>query len=183
MNEPFASVADALKFAFNREGGPDRPAMSKASDKCRGGGNGFFGVDAAGQAGMILGEVASLGNPGMWVIQARYSPRSIPCACRSACCSGRKTGKEYKTAIGELQQAVLGELSGCLSSYRLRVGLVGKYFGESINFRELAEYCRVDRDTASDHNSRVTRYLKSAEARAWREISDRLLACEGLIER
>jgi hypothetical protein len=67
-------------------------------------------------------------------------------------------------------------LAGTISNYRLRRALICRYFGDRVNMIEVASHCRVNRDTASDHNKRVVDYLAEQERVAEIEIAGRLEA-------
>jgi hypothetical protein len=58
---------------------------------------------------------------------------------------------EYEAAIRTLEQAALGELSGFVSNYRLRRGLVEKAIGVKIEVAPLARLCGVSERTAASH--------------------------------
>lgn len=171
----FESAHGALVFAFNYA--PDfydRPLMNKMADPPHRSGKGLVGLDGAAQAGFILAELRSLGTIPEAVLTARTAPKTMPCTCRRLCCSGKSTTPVYTEAIRTLTQAALDPLSGCVSHYRLRSVIVQRFFGESKSLGEIAELCGVNRDTASDHSAKVTKYLKTIEASAWARFDGRL---------
>ena len=156
----FSSAHAALTFAFNFSGQAyDRPAMNRMADGPARSGKGLVGLDGAGQAGMIRREVADLGPLREAIITAYYAPRSLPCACRRPCCSGHTVNAEWSDAIGCITQAAVSQLSGVVSNYRLRRGIVTRAFGEKVSLTELATICGVNRDTASSHNEKVSSWL------------------------
>lgn len=184
----FGSAHAALVFAFNFSGQQyDKSQMARLAATPGRAGKGLGGLDGAAQAGMIRAELAHLPEPLASILIARVAPHFSPCECRHACCSGQKPNQEWVGAILVLTERALSELSGHLSHYMLRRGIIEKYFGTKHNLIDLADECGVHRDTASAHNAKLMRWLKGApgkgsaaavagaESRAWNLISDRLI--------
>lgn len=184
MSEPlFRNAHAALVFALNYSGQAyDRPLMNRMSDEPRASsGKGLHGLDGAAQAGMIRAEVSRLAPAHQAALVARVAPQSTPCSCRHPCCSGHRPNAEWTDAIAVLSTFSMSVLSGCISNARLRRGIVGKHFGAPVGgIGKLADACGVNRDTASQHNAKITRLLKETEGRAWHEI-DQLLMGGGMI--
>jgi hypothetical protein len=156
----FHSAHEALKFCYNFSSQQyDRPTMNKLADKGGRTGKGLAGNDGAGQAGMIRREVRELGEFYEAIVIASFAAPSTPCACRASCCSGHKANKEWSDAIYIITMAAMSQLSGKLSHYALRRGIVERQFGIKRTLSELAEACKVDRDTASHHNAILTSWL------------------------
>src|SRR5690242_7706495 len=159
---PFSSAQSALKFAYNFS--PAQYAPSVMGRLISGGrlgrGSGLVGVDGAAQAGMILAEVRLLGALVEAFIAARFAPHHVPCACRQACCTGYRPTPAFTHGIYAITHAALDVLGDCSVNYRLRRGLVLRYFGERENMTELAKFAGVNRDTASQHNARLLPWLK-----------------------
>lgn len=156
----FNSAHSALVFAFNFSGQSyDRPMMNRMADGPKRSGKGLVGLDGAGQAGMIRGEVAVLGKLHEAIVTAYYAPHSMPCDCRKPCCSGSKINPEWSDAIGFITQAAIGQLSGACSNYRLRRAIVSRNFGEKCSLVDIANACGVNRDTASAHNEKISLWL------------------------
>lgn len=156
----FDSAHSAVVFAFNFSSQCyDRPLMNRMADGPKRPGKGLAGLDGAGQAGMIRREIAQLGPLHEAIIIACFAPRSVPCDCRRPCCCGKKTNHEWSDAIGLITQYAVGQLSGTVSNYRLRRGIVSKAFGEKVSIGELAVTCGVNRDTASAHNEKINSWL------------------------
>lgn len=183
----FNSAHSALVFAFNFSGQQyDKSMMARMAAAPGRAGKGLGGLDGAAQAGMIRGELARIDPLSANILIARTAPHSIPCECRHACCSGEKPNLEWTNAIGFVTEVALGELSGCLSHYRLRRGIIERFFGVKHNLASLADECHVNRDTASAHNAKLVRWLKGspakgsvlavtgAEGKAWLLIGDLL---------
>lgn len=156
----FASAHSALVFAFNFSGQSyDRPMMNRMADGPKRSGKGLVGLDGAGQAGMIRGEVAVLGKLHEAIVTAYYAPHSMPCDCRKSCCSGSKVNPEWSEAISFITQAAMSHLSGLMSNHRLRRAIVAKNFGEKVSLGDVAAVCGVNRDTASAHNEKISTWL------------------------
>jgi len=183
----FSSAHAAMVFAFNFSGQQyDKSMMARMASTPGRDGKGLGGLDGAAQAGMIRAELAHLCELHASILIARVAPPTIPCECRHACCSGHKPNTEWVDAIIILTQLAMGELSGHLSHYLLRRGIIERYFGAKHSIGELADQCGVNRDTASAHNAKLVRWLKGQpgklgadgsigqETRAWNAITDRL---------
>lgn len=173
----FSSAHAALVFAFNFSGqGYDRPVMSRMATPAIGSGKGLAGLDGAAQTGFIRAEVAAIGKLHEAILIARIAPRSTPCSCRSACCSGQRPNVEWHVAVSVLaDRSRTSALSGCTSDGRIRRGLVMMYFGGvRMTVAGLAEDSEQARRTVAAHLGRVRRWLKDEEAKAWDEIDWRL---------
>ncbi len=172
----FRSAHDALVFAFNFSMDLyDRPLMNKMADGPRQIGKGLSGLDGAAQAGFVRAELHTLGVIPEALLTARISPQGSPCECRRPCCSGKTINRDWAVAIETLTKHALVPLSGCISHYRLRAAIVQKFFGASVSLADIAEICGVNRDTASDHNQRVVKMLKTEESAAWGRFEGRLI--------
>jgi hypothetical protein len=160
MTELFKSAHNALTFAYRFSSEQyNRPMMNKLADKTARTGKGLAGLAGAGQAGMIRREVKELGALHEAIVIASFAPPSTPCACKAPCCSGEKANKEWSEAIYLITMAAMERLSGKLSHYQLRRGIVERQFGVKRTLSDLAEQCRVNRDTASEHNAILTAWL------------------------
>jgi hypothetical protein len=148
----FRTPQDAMIFAFNysmqQQG---RPLADRLASPGARSGKGLSGNDGAGQAGMVRRELAFLQEVELAVLIARFAPRSMPCACRNACCSGHRPNPEWLDAIRVLEQAALGQLAGHLSHYRLRRHLVEKAVGLKVELKALAKECGVNEKTVAAH--------------------------------
>jgi hypothetical protein len=172
----FKSTHGALKFAFSIAHASPQNIIDKLMHGATPAGKGLGGLDGCGMAGMIKAEIAAI-DPRIrgQIITARFALHGVPCTCHHACCSGETPNPEWMRAIGEISDLVrTGALAGLLVSYLLRRVIVRRYFGERISLREAAEQCRVDRDTASEHASRVITYLRAQEKAGWYDIDGRL---------
>lgn len=191
----FSTSHAALTFAMNFSCQQyDPPAMSKMMrGPMIGTGKGLVGLDGAAQAGMILAQLDDLPALHKAVLIARTAPNSLPCSCGARCCSGHRPNDDWTRAIAYITQEALGVLAGCVSHYRLRRMIVEKCFGAGSSISDMADKCGVSRDTASDHNARILRWLRGdkptkhavkrigdrkigEEERAWESIDETLRA-------
>ena len=164
----FESAHGALVFAFNFSGQCyDRPMMNRLASPAIGSGKGLVGLDGAAQAGMIRAEVQAMGKLAEAILIARIAPRSMPCHCRQACCSGKKPNKEWTDAISILADYVrTTALAGCTSNGMLRREYVVRYFtrkDDRISLEALAEKHDIHRDTAGAHAAKVALMLGGAQ--------------------
>lgn len=165
----FTSGHDALVFAFNvSDQAYDRPMMNRMAARSLGKG-GLAGLEAPAQAGMIRAEVQTLGRLAEAIIIARIAPRSVPCHCRQACCSGKKPNKEWTDAIGFLADHVrTTALAGCTSNGMLRREYVVRYFSrkdERVSLEVLAERHDVNRQTVGAHAAKVALLFGGTQAK------------------
>ena len=178
----FSSAHSALVFTFNFSMGYyDRPAMNKMAAPAFGTGKGLSGLDGAAQAGFIRAELQSMGLLTEAFLTARIAPRSTVCECRHACCSGHTPNREWVDAIDILSRHALSKLSGCLSHGQLRKAIVQRYFGVDIGLSEAADKCGVNKNTATDHNAKITAAFKDEEAQCMELFEDRLVEL-GIVE-
>lgn len=162
FNNAFQALTFAFRFSAEQY---DRPLMNKLADKGSRPGKGLAGINGAGQSGMIRREVKALGPLYEAIVIASFAPHSVPCQCKAACCSGEKINKEWSEAIYVITDAAMMQLSGRLSHYQLRRGIVERQFGVKKTLTDLATKCGVDRDTASHHNAILTTWLSGDKKR------------------
>lgn len=160
----FESAHSALVFAFNFSGQCyDRPMMNRLAAPALGSGKGLASLDGAGQSGMIRAELAAIGKLGEAVLTARVAPRSIPCQCRSSCCSGQRANRDWADAIAYLsEQARTTALAGCTSNGLLRREYVVRYFtrkADRVSLEAIAERHGIARNTVSAHAAKVAAWL------------------------
>lgn len=172
----FTSAHAALKFALNFTHGTLKNGVLAGLQGGGGDGRGLGGLDGAAQSGMILAELSCLETVRRRAIEARLSPQTSPCACRSPCCRGSREHRPWAEAIDWLTQYVLVEgLTGTISHHRLRRSLVVRHFvGPKESFLEIANTCGVHRTTASEYYKAVVERLRAEERAGNYEIEDRL---------
>lgn len=165
LAEPlFTSAHAALTFAFGYSMQQyDRPAMNRMAAPALGTGKGLAGLDGSAQAGMIRAEVQALGKLAEAILIARLAPRTQPCSCRAACCSGSRQNREWAEAIAVIADHVRATaLAGCTASGLLRREYVARYFtGKTMrtSLEDLAEKYGLARNTVSAHNAKVATWL------------------------
>lgn len=171
----FRSVEDALAFAY-RHAPAEAPlsSVNAMAGAVPPPGRGLSGENGAGQAGMILSAVQSLGHLAENVCRARYLHRSVPCQCGAMCCAGKRMNPDWLHAIGTVTAGISADIPGHKVMYRMRRAVVGRYFGEKIRFVDIAKELRIDRDTASAHANAVQTILKAREAEIRGELFNRL---------
>lgn len=171
----FRSVEGALKFAFADDyDAVARSLMSRMADGPSRTGRGLDGVNGFAQAGLILAEVARLPILQQDIITARFSPIKDECTCGSSCCCGYRHHPRWLSAIVRLTEYIAEELPETRSPRGLRDGVVRKYFGDKVRIAEIADYCRIHRNTASAHAGRIMDVLKADEKRVRSQISTQL---------
>ena len=185
----FSSAHAALTFALNfSHQQSSKSAMSALlPPEASKGGKGLGGLDGAAQAGMIRAELKACGPVVEALLIARCAPRSTPCVCKSACCSGHRQNDEYEEAITLLCREAMSHLSGMLSHYTLRRALIEQHYGKKVQIKELADLCGVAEKTVQSHKTRIKEWLagvsrdqQGAEAKAWLSLELKL-ELKGLI--
>lgn len=167
VQAPFGSVEQALRYAFSAR--YDFMARSPMARMAAGGmsaGVGLGGLDGFAQAGMILGAVARHTRPHPDILAARYLAPAIPCDCGRACCRGSRYSASWGAAVEALSGYVGEKLPATLPYRLLRQGVVRKHFGDKVRLGEIADACRLHRNTASGHASRILTLLRADERQA-----------------
>ena len=156
----FRTPQDALIFAFNYSmQRQDRSLVDRMAAPSPRTGKGLSGNDGAGQSGMIRRELEQLSEIHRAALVARFAPRSWPCNCGRACCSGYMANPEYVAALRTLEQAAMSVLSGHLTHYRMRVRLVEKATGQKVELAALAKECGVNEKTVAAHWRLIKEWL------------------------
>lgn len=169
QEEPlFASAHNALVFAFNFSGQQyDRPMMNRLADNpVDYVSKGLSGMDGAAQAAMVFNKLFHLPPLYQYIVFASYAPRTIPCECRRSCCVGQKRNEQWHACIRMIEEAAITQaLPGCITHRVLRRGIVQRAFGDkSVVLLDLAEKAGVNKNTATDHNSKVRLWLHGQAA-------------------
>lgn len=172
----FSSAHSALLFAFGYN--PEQYAPSILAKMIRGGvvgsGKGLVGMDGAGQAGMVLAEIHDLGEAAEHFLAARFAPHYTDCSCRNPCCTGYRPSRTFREGIDWITEAAIGQLEDHQVNFRLRKGLVLRFFGERENMTDLSRFAGVSRDMASQHNAKLLPWLKHEEGKAMHAAIARL---------
>jgi hypothetical protein len=183
LNEPlFESAAAAAAFALNFSGeNYQLAAINRMAQPSVSSGKGLSGLDGAAQAGMIRAELEAVGLLGESIIIADIAPKTKPCFCKAACCSGEVLNPEWAAAIGVLSN-IAKELKICPAYMNVRHNLLRRFFGVALEITEIARMCGVSRETVSIHNSKLVSAFKLLKKKAWADFDHRLLQA-GMIEK
>ena len=170
----FKSAHAAMAFAFNNKGNPSMSIMNKMyksppgdDDRSPKQNNGMTAIDWAAQAGIIRFKVHALGMLHEAILIADIAPRSQPCPCRSACCSGYTRNQEWSDAINLLCDNVrVNALDGHRTTHPVRRACVEVFFGAKIPVAKIANDLDLSESTASTLIKKVRRYLSVEQDRA-----------------
>lgn len=180
----FRSAHEAIVFALNYSG--QQYAMSPFArlmqEGALGSGRGLAGLDGAGQAGMVIAELAKLDYYPAVALIARCATRQIKCDCHSTCCSGWRVNEIWRQAISIMTDHAMTALAGELSNRAVRQASVQKHFGHKVTIQEIADDAGIHRETAGKQHAKIVAALKSLESRAWATFSDAVEAA-GMIEK
>lgn len=165
LEEPlFRSVEHALAFAFRHpQGDVGRPLMNRMADGPRRTGRGLAGLDASGQAGLIQAAVREQGELAFAIAAARYLRHAVPCNCGASCCHGSRPNPDWVQAVATVTANASAALPHRTVMLPIRRAVVLRYFGQKLSLKDIAEHCRVDRNTASAHAKAITDFLRSQE--------------------
>jgi len=178
----FTSAASAAAFALNFAGeNLQKAAVNRLAGTPAAPGRGLGGLDGAAQAGMIRAELEAVGLLGESIIIADIAPKTKPCFCKAACCSGEVLNPEWAAAIGVLSN-IAKELKICPAYMNVRHNLLRRFFGVALEITEIARMCGVSRETVSIHNSKLVSAFKLLKKKAWADFDHRLLQA-GMIEK
>lgn len=163
----FDSARRAVRFAVTRDGNPSRPYYARALDKAGLGGQGLSGLDAAGQAGIILAVLQrSLGSVNVAVLVATCAPIMRPCTCKRACCSGKVINPQWRYALNLLCQESRGWLAaGSRWSYPLAEALLTKVYGGNQTYLDIANDLGLDQELVARHHKSFIVRLRGAKAK------------------
>jgi hypothetical protein len=173
-NQLFSSAHAAMKFAFNFQGLPSLSVMNRMGQEPSGmPGKGLSGLDGAAQAGIVRYKVSTLGMLHEAILIADIAPRSQPCPCRSACCSGQARNQEWSDAINWLCDNVRVEaLDGHNTDHKLRRVAVESFFGAKHTATKIAGDLKKDRSTIGVVIGKVKNYLLKEQVKAFNGADD-----------
>lgn len=195
---PFDSVHAALTYAFNfSEQQYPETTLAKMMRKAQeedvgdheiGTGRGLTGVDGAGQAGMVLAEIARAPDDHRNAVFARYCKRSRTCG---HCGNRYALTEEWKAAIIGLAEFSVDHLDPktkdgggkrVIVDVRLRHDLVAAYFGKKANYTKLADQYGLDRHTVASYYATIAKALKTLEFAAQDQLHWKLVAAGMIAE-
>lgn len=161
----FETAAQAIRWALRTQ--PQQAGSTLASLMVRTSQGGMDALERAGQAAMILRRLQELPERVRAILYARHAPRTVPCDCGRACCSGDARNEVWRDAV----VLVATYASDAIQTrgegrHRLRLALVARYFGHADSITDIAERCGVSRRTATDENGLLVPWLRAAEQHA-----------------
>lgn len=138
------------------------------------------GLDGAATAGIVLAHLSRLPDEQQLVLMGFSLDASLPCACRSPCCSGSKVNQNWARVVLRIcehlkEEAELTKVPGKkgLSTHPLmRRMLVEKFFlpKRDLSLVDLARKCEVTEQTVIAHRRPILAYLDRMTDLAWRSI-------------
>lgn len=149
------------------------------------------GLDGAAQAGMILLHFAKLSDVKRHVLTCAVLRPTLPCSCRSPCCSGFKANPEFVDALLGVCVALKDEAEhrrahgkrGLKVHPIMHKALVEKHYevpGRRIILSELADQCNVSEATVVAHRKYIEAFLEQTEKDGWTNL-DVLLTKAGIV--
>lgn len=188
----FDSTAGALRFALNFSSPSPRPVMNKMiadgslkrveredgtkvtvqrrGPPGRRQAEGLRGLDGAGQAALIAKQLDYLQPIQKDCVIARYKSWTLPCSCRSPCCSGYRKNSGWQVAVDRIclhlkENAELSRIKGRkgLSTHpQMRMALVERFFvpEKIVALSEIAERCGVTTQTVINHKQPIEMHLQ-----------------------
>jgi hypothetical protein len=170
MTGLFKNPHDALTFAYNYQSQQYALSpMSKLALKGAGTGKGLVSTDGAGQAGMILAEVARMSSLHRACIVARYANKHIKCHC----CGSDALSADYRDAVGNLRELCSNQVIG-MSLRAMRETIIQAFYERRVSIPRKAEELRIARSTANDQKQLIWAWLKKIDADALADIANRL---------
>lgn len=180
MSDPlFNSVADAIMFAlrYSSQQYAETP-MSKLMKRTgrTSSGKGLVGLDGAGQAGMILGKIDSLGQIERACIIARYTDRTDECPC----CKQTVANDAYRAAINTLADWAERTIENVTDVPRMRFAIVQEFYERRRSVGKMADAIGMPRSSAYDQRARIWPKLTELDKRALGQIEEKLADLVGL---
>ncbi|PVX86461.1 hypothetical protein C7402_102297 [Paraburkholderia unamae] len=179
----FKSAEEAVTFACNYSG--QQYAMSAMAKILKGGpcgsGRGLFGIDGAGQAGMVFAELDRLDYWQAVALVARRSPQNEECKCSNPCCRGWKMPTLFSEAMHELADEAARAMKSVPPKREFRVAVLMKYFGVKVHVLDRAESLRIPEDAAKRHATAIRNWIREIEKAGLTALSERLDAIGMLV--
>jgi len=172
----FTSAQEAITFAINYSS--QQYAMSPMTKllqgPSRGSGRGLIGMDGAGQAGMVLAELARLDYWQLAAIVTGKIAHSERCDCRRSCCRGWKLNPVFEEAVNQLADYVALTLTPVPPVKEFRVAVIMKYFGENASPLETAKHLGIQKNAAERHITSIRKCIRDLEKNGLTAFSERL---------
>lgn len=155
----------AMRYAYEQY---DMSPTAKIVGGCAlGSGRGLFGLDGAGQAGMVLREIENLSRFDLAFIVATCAPRTFDCKCGAPCCRHWRQNPMWESSIEFICEFALARTGLEFTNLRLRRMLVEKHFGIKHKYTEIADSADVHRTTATKQFKLLTKGLAAVEYPIW----------------
>jgi hypothetical protein len=174
----FNTTADAIMFAlrFSSQQYAETP-MSKLMKRNggRSSGKGLVGLDGAGQAGLILKKIDTLGALERACIIARYTDRVSQCPC----CKQTTASDGYRAAITMLADWAARTIEHVTDVERMRFAIVQDFYERRRLVGKTAEGIGMPRQTAYDNRARIHDKLTMLDKKALGDIETALASIVG----
>jgi hypothetical protein len=155
---------------------PPEPPPKRALSRVQ---HGLLGLDAAGQAGIILQHFQRLDQAEQAVLAGAVAKPTFTCGCGSPCCRGYRYTSAYGKAITSTYEAVL---LGCKTAKgkpglstepRLRRAVIHQYFTKrETGLQELADMAEVSLGTVASHKALIYAFLEETEQSGWLALDE-----------
>ena len=137
--------------------------------------HGLAGFAAAGQAGMILAQLARRPDREILALVLSSMNHNKSCHCGSPCCSGWRPDPVWTNAAVEMGDYLHEDLAGRIMYRAVRQALIERYFGyRRITLEEIAERCAISKRSVEEHAACVNRALKELKGRSWHAFAQAL---------
>lgn len=172
----FTSAEEAITFACNYSSQQYAlsPMAKILQQGAYGSGRGLVGLDGAGQAGMVLAEIATLDYWQIVALVARKAIKSESCNCGSPCCRGWRMTELFREAISQLADQVAREARDVLPVHAFRAAVLRKHFGEKVHVLDEAEKLGIDEHPANRHATTIRKWIRELEKNGLTALSERL---------
>lgn len=185
-NPQFRDIDGALKFAFSYYDYEQyqRTSMAIMAGGPQPEGKGLSGFDGAATIGILFTHLGQI--PQLWrrILLARFMPRTSECLS----CASKIDHPRWLGEIDWISYALVDVLDSNVPPYKLRTACVMKYFESrkrgkqgilgndhsAVRIADVADVCRIHRNTAARHYDRIKAILKQEEKQAYNAFDERL---------
>lgn len=181
---PFPDAYHAIRFAYTRDGSPQRPSWTRMAEGARDF-QALQPIDAAAQAGMVLQALRNIEKTERAVLVAKAAPHVVACFCRRDCCSGRRMNRPWHEAISLLAEES-GEIVPPKAGRSVRSAILIKIYAGNVSLLKIADKASLDPETVAKYHRAILRWLRGAppgprqppipgiESSAWEHAEDAL---------
>lgn len=160
----------ALRFSSQQYAQSAMAKQMKQSGRI-GQGRGLVALDGAGQAGMILRRLETLGELERACIIARYTDRAGECPC----CHQATASDAYRDAINTLSSWAERTIEHVTEVPRMRYAIVQEFFERRRSVGKMADAIGMPRSTAYDNRARIWPKLNDLDKKALSDLEEQLL--------